>query len=111
MNTAYTRSFDDYLVAEHARPVEGDDVRCDGCFRTDLRCWRRAEPGTNESVECEACLRYRFGYDQAQARTIRLMVAAAVSSVMDEGDPDLARAAVFEGLCDAQSERVKVLEG
>jgi hypothetical protein len=109
MSIAYTRRWEDYLIAEHAEPVEGDNVRCDGCFRTDLKCWRRSVPRTNPDVSCEACLRYRFGYDQAQGSTIRCMVAAAVSSLIDEGDPHLARAAVLEGFCEAEHERMKTM--
>jgi hypothetical protein len=108
-STEHLRTFEQYLEANQYERIKGKHVRCSGCHRTDLKCW--AGGTANRAVACEACLRYMWGYDQAQAATVRIMVGAAVAGLDGLGDHELNDAAVAEGLHDARTERIVVVEG
>jgi hypothetical protein len=75
--------FEDYLEAARAEPCEPGG-RCEGCHRTELRCWAVAYPA-GASLECEACLRYEHGREQGAEQAARTIVGAAVAAAVDGG--------------------------
>jgi hypothetical protein len=51
---------------------------------------------------CEGCLRYHLGYEQAEERTVRLIVSSAIAGALAAGAPeDMIRMAVDDALCEA----------
>jgi hypothetical protein len=51
---------------------------------------------------CEGCLRYHHGYEQAEERSVRLIVSSAIAGALAAGAPeDMIRMAVEDALREA----------
>jgi hypothetical protein len=91
--------FEDYLAVRGAS--EGDPASCTSCGRDGAHL--RLEDAAG--VYCEDCARYHHGFDQAEEKMVRNIVAAAIDAARGAGASDeLVRAAI----ADAWSERVHV---
>jgi hypothetical protein len=97
--------FDTYLTTVHARALHDSVTKCEGCWRTDLRCWRLEGPDRNSMTYCEACLRGQHAADTNEEYVVRAILGAAVASALDVcGNVELVRAAVD----DAFAQRIRV---
>ncbi len=87
-------TFDDYLVTRGAKEVEPQT--CASC-RPEGGRW-----SLGDSVDCEPCLKYMHGYDQAEEVMVRRIVGAAVAAALDAGASlEFVRAAVDDALDDS----------
>lgn len=81
-------TFERYLdIRDPGPPPDRTPDRCTGCLR----------PGTPMSTDgyCETCLRYQFGYDEAQFGAVKALLGGAVKAAFHAGiDPDLIRRVV-----------------
>ena len=60
-----------------ATPVPPE--QCDGCGRSDQRCWRTSP----DHVHCEMCLRRYHADDIAEQRTLQAVLGGAVKAALD----------------------------
>ncbi len=85
--------FEDYLAMRGLLPADPDLERCSGCID--------GTPVITNDGNCETCMRYQFGYDQAEAAVARAMLGGAVTAALEAGVPsEIIRAAVNDALDD-----------
>ena len=52
-----------------------------------------------DEMLCEGCLRYHLGFEQAEERNVRLIIASAVAAALESGAPEeMIRIAVDDAL-------------
>lgn len=85
-------SFEAYIDT-FFQPTEGGTT-CTGCLRGEAIAYDGVA-----NRYCEPCLRYSYGYDQAEEKMIRSMVSAAISAARDSGAPlNVIARAVYDGM-------------
>jgi hypothetical protein len=73
------KRFEDYIAEwdANARPwLVGEHDRCQGCSGPD--------PVTRDGI-CRECLRYHYGYDEAEEALVNVMVGGAIKGALDTG--------------------------
>jgi hypothetical protein len=73
-------SFEGYLRTVGVKELD-EAQQCTGCWRDGGR-WR-----DKTNVYCEPCMRYQFGYDQAEESVARRLIAAVVAGALDADTP------------------------
>lgn len=98
-------SFEAYVEAECGGWTDGG--KCGGCMREAPRLTAgKVSHGIGlRDGDCENCLRYQYGYDQAEWGVIRTMLGGAVrAAIRAEVAPSLIREAVDSAI-DDENER------
>lgn len=94
-------SFEAYVEAEYGGWTDGG--RCSACMREAPRLTvGKVDDGFMIGKgDCDECLRYRFGYDEAEARVTRELLYGAVrAAIRAEVAPRLVREAVDRAVDD-----------
>lgn len=93
--------FERWVASEYGGWTEGGI--CQGCRREAPRLtrgipWKGAtDDARRGGGDCEWCLRYHFGGDEAEAQTVRALIGGAVEAALEVEIPDeLIRKAVDE---------------
>ncbi len=102
-------TFEGYVEVECGGWTEGG--KCSGCMREDaprLTAGLKRGKFTMGAGDCEWCVRYHYGYDQAESFAVRSVIYGAVRQALKDEIPlSLIRRAVDEAQADDHSEQLE----
>jgi len=101
-------SFEAYLEEQYGGWAKAG--QCGACMRKADRLTAGVMRSGHRMAEgdCEACVRYRYGYDQAEATAVRALIYGAVREALKQEIPfSLLRGAMDEALIDDRDEEVE----
>jgi hypothetical protein len=101
--TRVPRDFEDWRDREHHKT--SPPRTCDQCGAPDAR-WEH-DGGT---VYCKPCLRYQYGYDQAEEHAARALLGGAVKTALGECvSPALIRDVVEQAIDEYATQEVRAM--